>query len=267
MYKYIPLLLQQHQVIINNKKIAYTCMYVYWIDIGLSLGFPSYETLVPTVVPNCVPQPVVPSQIDMYNAMPPSPGSPGTPTSLSSSSPLSSPSSPEVSSPSLLPSYMSLTEKINKRIAQVNTLPDSFLPEFHQYSKETYENGGTCMKRKRRRHPHHDYDSDNNNNNNSSNNNDNDYENGLSAAEIRRQVHIQSEQKRRAQIKDGFEVLRQHLPGCANKKMSKAALLHRTVQHIQHMKKNQASIMAEIERLVQENEKLKAQQQQQRLFI
>ncbi|KAG1087993.1 hypothetical protein G6F42_020418 [Rhizopus arrhizus] len=81
---------------------------------------------------------------------------------------------------------------------------------------------------------------------------------GVSAAEMRRQVHIQSEQKRRAQIKDGFDVLRQHLPGCANKKMSKAALLGRTVQHLQHLKKNQMAILTEIERLVQENEKLKS---------
>lgn len=46
--------------------------------------------------------------------------------------------------------------------------------------------------------------------------------------ELRRQIHIQSEQKRRAQIKDGFEELRNHLPSCLNKKMSKVALLHRS---------------------------------------
>jgi hypothetical protein len=45
---------------------------------------------------------------------------------------------------------------------------------------------------------------------------------------MRRQIHIQSEQKRRAQIKDGFDELRKHLPGCNNKKMSKAALLTRS---------------------------------------
>jgi hypothetical protein len=51
----------------------------------------------------------------------------------------------------------------------------------------------------------------------------------VSNAEIRRQIHIQSEQKRRAQIKDGFDELRKHLPGCNNKKMSKAALLTRSM--------------------------------------
>lgn len=50
----------------------------------------------------------------------------------------------------------------------------------------------------------------------------------MTSAEIRRQIHIQSEQKRRAQIKDGFDELRKHLPGCSNKKMSKAALLTRS---------------------------------------
>lgn len=51
---------------------------------------------------------------------------------------------------------------------------------------------------------------------------------GMTTAELRRQIHIQSEQKRRAQIKDGFDELRKHLPGCTNKKMSKAALLTRS---------------------------------------
>jgi hypothetical protein len=46
--------------------------------------------------------------------------------------------------------------------------------------------------------------------------------------ELRRQIHIQSEQKRRAQIKDGFEDLRDELPACLNKKMSKVTLLHRS---------------------------------------
>ena len=50
----------------------------------------------------------------------------------------------------------------------------------------------------------------------------------MTTAEMRRQIHIQSEQKRRAQIKDGFEDLRNELPACLNKKMSKVALLHRS---------------------------------------
>ncbi|KAG2191037.1 hypothetical protein INT46_003050 [Mucor plumbeus] len=79
----------------------------------------------------------------------------------------------------------------------------------------------------------------------------------VSSAEIRRQIHIQSEQKRRAQIKDGFDELRKHLPGCNNKKMSKAALLTRTVQQLQHLKGMQNELLSEVERLLQENESLK----------
>ncbi|KAI8350398.1 hypothetical protein BD560DRAFT_337640 [Blakeslea trispora] len=79
----------------------------------------------------------------------------------------------------------------------------------------------------------------------------------LSNSELRRQIHIQSEQKRRAQIKDGFEELRNELPSCLNKKMSKVALLHRTIQQIQHLKSNQAMILSEVERLTHENEQLR----------
>ncbi|KAI8344853.1 hypothetical protein BC941DRAFT_409815 [Chlamydoabsidia padenii] len=86
-------------------------------------------------------------------------------------------------------------------------------------------------------------------------------DNGNSTTEIRRQIHIQSEQKRRAQIKCGFEELRNELPTCLNKKMSKVALLHRTVQHLRHLKSTQISILAELERLVQENDQLKRFQQ------
>ncbi|KAI8641700.1 hypothetical protein BD408DRAFT_203877 [Parasitella parasitica] len=76
-------------------------------------------------------------------------------------------------------------------------------------------------------------------------------------SEMKRQIHIQSEQKRRAQIKDGFEDLRNELPSCLNKKMSKVALLHRTVQHIQHLKNTQMTILAELERLASENDQLR----------
>ncbi|ORX58753.1 HLH-domain-containing protein [Hesseltinella vesiculosa] len=87
------------------------------------------------------------------------------------------------------------------------------------------------------------------------------YTNPAINSELKRQIHIQSEQKRRAQIKDGFEDLRNELPSCLNKKMSKVALLHRTVQHIQHLKSTQATILSELERLMVENEHLRKFQQ------
>ncbi|KAJ9048127.1 hypothetical protein DSO57_1026385 [Entomophthora muscae] len=84
---------------------------------------------------------------------------------------------------------------------------------------------------------------------------------GLSPAEIKRQIHIQSEQKRRAQIRDGFEELRQHLPqplaGSNSKQPSKAAILSRTVLHLQHLKATQHALLVEIDRLRIENGHLK----------
>lgn len=51
----------------------------------------------------------------------------------------------------------------------------------------------------------------------------------MTHAEFRRQIHIQSEQRRRAEIKDGFEELRRQLPINNNgRKMSKALLLQKS---------------------------------------
>ncbi|KAI7899829.1 uncharacterized protein BX663DRAFT_440411 [Cokeromyces recurvatus] len=161
-------------------------------------------------------------------------------------------SPPIITTPLLSPTTESqattTTTTITEKIANVNKLPESFLPEFHQYSKETYENGISSNKKKRRRSQKRVEENDGERSSD---------EDGISAQEVRRQIHIQSEQKRRAQIKDGFEELRQHLPGCINKKMSKAALLHRTVQHLQHLKKNQSSLLTELERMMKENEQLR----------
>ncbi|KAI8379655.1 uncharacterized protein BYT42DRAFT_613942 [Radiomyces spectabilis] len=188
---------------------------------------------------------------DVYGKQQPS--SPESVSSRFSSSATPPPllnSPPATATPTLLSSTSSSTiaNSITEKIAKVNKLPESFLPEFHQYSKETYENGSSNNRKRRRQHKNQDDDS--------SSDQEDDLD-GASAAEIRRQIHIQSEQKRRAQIKDGFDELRQHLPGCVNKKMSKAALLHRTVQHMQHLKNNQASLLAELERLAAENEQLR----------
>ena len=201
---------------------------------------------------------------------------PSSPDESSSSSCLSVVHSPPVTTPPLLSCSPTTTpappagQVISEKLAQVNKLPESFLPEFHQYSKETYENG-TSSSKKRKRHQRDDEQDGSDD----LDNHGNDPESGLSAAEMRRQIHIQSEQKRRAQIKDGFDELRQHLPGCGNKKMSKATLLHRSkcliyliyfdiintlivaVQHLTHLKSTQAALLSELERLVHENEQLR----------
>ncbi|KAG1474931.1 hypothetical protein G6F56_000043 [Rhizopus delemar] len=142
----------------------------------------------------------------------------------------------------------SSVEFLNEAFAKATSLPESFYPEFLQYSKETYEQstGGGPQRRKQNRNDKKKDDDGSDEDTNQ-----------LSSSELRRQIHIQSEQKRRAQIKDGFEELRNELPACLNKKMSKVALLHRTVQHIQHLKETQMSILSELERLVHENEQLR----------
>ncbi|KAI9292165.1 HLH-domain-containing protein [Neoconidiobolus thromboides FSU 785] len=79
----------------------------------------------------------------------------------------------------------------------------------------------------------------------------------LDSAELRRKIHIQSEQKRRAQIKDGFEELRKQLPNCANKQLSKAAILNKTCLHVQQLKASQFVLLTEIDRLRLENDHLR----------
>jgi hypothetical protein len=76
-------------------------------------------------------------------------------------------------------------------------------------------------------------------------------------AELRRQIHIQSEQKRRAQIKDGFDDLRRQLPNCHSKKLSKAVILSRTTVYLQQLKQHALTLQAEVERLAEENARLR----------
>ncbi|KAG0173850.1 hypothetical protein DFQ28_002557 [Apophysomyces sp. BC1034] len=155
----------------------------------------------------------------------------------------------------------SSVEYLNETIAKASSLPEAFYPEFLQYSKETYEQStGPNRKKQRRTLQEEEKDEQDQQGMEESEEGEgiiDESMKGLSSAEMRRQIHIQSEQKRRAQIKDGFEDLRNELPTCLNKKMSKVALLHRTVQHIQHLKDTQYTIMTELQRLVHENEQLR----------
>ncbi|RUS27884.1 hypothetical protein BC938DRAFT_482609 [Jimgerdemannia flammicorona] len=185
-----------------------------------------------------------------------------------------SPASPESTTSSLPPHTPPSTgPSLSETIAKASTLPDSFYPEFHQYSKETYEQS-TSASRKRRRcgagalntsTPNGDKmgnnrDDGNDDGSQSSDENEDELDGNalwMNATNMHEILPCVSEQKRRAQIKDGFEDLRKQLPGCLNKKMSKAALLHRTVQHIQHLKNTQITLLAELERLMNENEQLR----------
>ncbi|GAA5804021.1 hypothetical protein EDC94DRAFT_596563 [Helicostylum pulchrum] len=167
------------------------------------------------------------------------------------------------------------TAYLNETIAKASALPESFYPEFLQYSKESFEQPTTHRINNKKRNRLEDDDKAKFSSSSSSSSEDDEeddqrpsrkqkveqQDSASNVTELRRQIHIQSEQKRRAQIKDGFEDLRTELPACLNKKMSKVTLLHRTVQHIQHLKSTQMTILAELERLVQENEQLRTFQQ------
>ncbi|CEP16186.1 hypothetical protein [Parasitella parasitica] len=155
----------------------------------------------------------------------------------------------------------STEERVKETIARANAIPMGFYQtEFLEYSNPSSQQ--MSRKRKRRTATVSDDDDDTEQEyGNDSRKKRFDKGGGgsdeLSSDELRRQIHIQSEQKRRAQIKDGFDELRNHLPGCSHKKLSKAALLTRTVQQLEHMKKMQNELLAEIERLVKENSSLK----------
>ncbi|KAK9729332.1 hypothetical protein K7432_000376 [Basidiobolus ranarum] len=134
------------------------------------------------------------------------------------------------------------------------------LLEIQEYSKEAYEQASGCS-RKRSRHSFSE---------GSESNSDGGEEHGVSNAEMRRQIHIQSEQKRRAQIKDGFEELKKYLPNCSSKKISKACILDKTIQHLQNMRGTQMALMAQLQMMRVENLKLRrfyeSVQQQDKLF-
>jgi hypothetical protein len=129
--------------------------------------------------------------------------------------------------------------------------PSASFPEFHEYNRRHYELSTDPEARRRARMSHNSQDDDSL---------DEQSRSRACAlnAELRRQIHIQSEQKRRAQIKDGFEHLREQLPNCgSSKKISKAAILNKTVLFIQQLKHSHLTLMAEVERLAAENERLR----------
>jgi hypothetical protein len=77
-------------------------------------------------------------------------------------------------------------------------------------------------------------------------------------SELRRQVHIQSEQRRRAQIKDGFEDLRMLVPQCSgNRKVSKAVILSHAVTYIEQLRDSQEALKQDVQRLQRDNEQIR----------
>ncbi|CAO3639400.1 unnamed protein product [Cunninghamella blakesleeana] len=235
----------------------------------------------PSIITSQVIDPITSSPSPMMNPLMTTSNSTPTTSSSSTSTSSSTTTNTNTTNTTTTPFTNTTTARVKETIARANSVPMEFYhTEFLEYSKETYERKMDAKKNKRKRSSPNGktnedqqqkkkkLDDDKMSPFNESNvsDDDDDFEDDdndklenkeLSSAELRRQIHIQSEQKRRAQIKDGFDELRKYLPGCNNKKMSKAALLTRTVQQIQHMKKVQNELLAEVERLVQENDNLK----------
>ena len=77
--------------------------------------------------------------------------------------------------------------------------------------------------------------------------------------EHRRVCHINAEQKRRCNIKNGFDTLRSLLPSISqnsNTKISKAAMLQKAAEHIRALKNERHSQQEEYDRLKQQVESL-----------
>ncbi|RIB23563.1 hypothetical protein C2G38_2032630 [Gigaspora rosea] len=80
----------------------------------------------------------------------------------------------------------------------------------------------------------------------------------MSHVEFKPQIHVQSEQKRRAEIKDAFEELRRQLPTTyTGRKMSKTVLLQKAVSHLKNQSRKESFLLDEINRLNAELEKEK----------
>ncbi|PKK79167.1 hypothetical protein RhiirC2_727880 [Rhizophagus irregularis] len=122
------------------------------------------------------------------------------------------------------------------------------VPEFFQYSKEKYESAKSGCKRRRKSTRDEQCET-------SSMDGGDDVDDNVSTmsqVEFRRQIHIQSEQKRRAEIKDGFEELRRQLPTTyTGRKLSKAVLLQKAVSHMKNMQRKESFLLDEINRLTQ----------------
>ncbi|CAG8826960.1 1408_t:CDS:2, partial [Gigaspora margarita] len=74
----------------------------------------------------------------------------------------------------------------------------------------------------------------------------------LSHAELRRQIHINSERRRCAEINDAFEGLCKQLPNTYKcRKMSKVALLQKAASHLENSSRKEKMLLDVIKRLNQ----------------
>eukprot|EP01137_Pigoraptor_chileana_P023836 Opistho-2@90808 len=77
----------------------------------------------------------------------------------------------------------------------------------------------------------------------------------VQAAAVRRSAHIAAEQKRRNNIKEGFDQLQHMIPACKkapSSKFSKATVLRKAVDYIAHMIREKSTLVEEVNRLRKE---------------
>jgi len=80
----------------------------------------------------------------------------------------------------------------------------------------------------------------------------------LDLVEQKRQTHLQSEQRRRAQLRDGFDQLKAELPnGFQNKKMTKAELLTKVTSYVRQLKQRHEIMTTEMVRMREEMVQMK----------
>lgn len=75
--------------------------------------------------------------------------------------------------------------------------------------------------------------------------------------EKRRINHLNSEKKRRENIKDGMDALLKLVPQCTDPQMSKANILKKTREFILELHDGARSLQIEIKRVHQENDELR----------
>eukprot|EP00127_Corallochytrium_limacisporum_P004511 Clim_evm11s166 gene=Clim_evmTU11s166 len=84
----------------------------------------------------------------------------------------------------------------------------------------------------------------------------------LSKNEARRQAHIVAEQKRRNNIRSGFDDLQALIPACntriPNQKQSKTAIIGKTIAHIESLEKSRSQLQAEVNEMMEELMTLRA---------
>ncbi|CAG8843735.1 45023_t:CDS:2, partial [Gigaspora margarita] len=135
------------------------------------------------------------------------------------------------------------------QVPQLSPIGDDIMDLF-QYTQAKYENQKNKRSRKRKSLDNFSLDGDDSEFTSST----------FLLAKFRRRKNIQSEQKRHAEINNGFEELRRQLPSTyARRKISTAELLQKAVSHLKNQSSKESFLLDEINRLRQDCNDLNAE--------